>query len=53
MLGGIYILKHPYEQDVYKIGASVDIGSRINSGSYVTMFSPDNPVKFRELIDLY
>jgi len=40
-MAGIYILKHPYEENTYKIGCSTNISERLTDGCYVTMFPPD------------
>src|SRR5438874_9403740 len=40
-MSGIYMLKHHYETDTYKIGCSTNISERLTDSCYVTMFPPD------------
>lgn len=37
-MAGLYMLRHPYEEGVYKIGCSINIHRRLKNGCYVTMF---------------
>lgn len=40
-MAGIYMLSHPYEENTFKLGCSINISERITSGCYTTMFLLD------------
>lgn len=39
---GVYILRIPHEDNLYKIGCSANLNSRLKSGDYRTTFLPNN-----------